>query len=231
MKHDAIMDASSADHVLEEAEASRVAQDALRALRLSRQQCLGAASGVPTWTGTSGLSGAPSGIKSRFGQKRNSMLLSSHSTCASPAKKHKDGDTIKKQNIRKCSSSEHFNGKSGESSSSALDSSSLLARMRARNHLVLPQQTRDEGDENHQPAPAPVQGSTEYDELLVDLRNFLAFQARVDGEASTRELLQEFESKLPAEHSCVFRELLRNICTFHRSPNGEGVWRLKPEFR
>lgn len=63
MKHDAIMDASSADHVLEEAEASRVAQDALRALRLSRQQCLGAASGVPTWTGTSGLSGAPAGVK------------------------------------------------------------------------------------------------------------------------------------------------------------------------
>uniref|UniRef100_A0A8C3UDW1 ERCC excision repair 6, chromatin remodeling factor n=1 Tax=Catharus ustulatus TaxID=91951 RepID=A0A8C3UDW1_CATUS len=220
MKHDAIMDASNADHVLEEAEASRVAQDALRALRLSRQQCLGATSGVPTWTGTSGLSGAPSGIKSRFGQKRNSMLLSSHSTY-----------TIKKQNIKKCGSSEHFNGKSGESSSGALDSSSLLARMRARNHLVLPQQTRNEDGENHQPAPAPVQGSTEYDELLVDLRNFLAFQARVDGEASTRELLQEFESKLPAEHSCVFRELLRNICTFHRSPNGEGVWRLKPEFR
>lgn len=63
LKHDVIMDASNADHVLEEAEASRVAQDALRALRHSRQQCLGAASGVPTWTGTSGLSGAPPGIK------------------------------------------------------------------------------------------------------------------------------------------------------------------------
>ncbi|XP_030342587.1 DNA excision repair protein ERCC-6 isoform X2 [Strigops habroptila] len=89
MKHDAIMEASSADHVLVEAEASRVAQDALRALKVSRQRCLGAASGVPTWTGMSGLSGAPAGIKSRFGQKRNSMLLSSHSTCASPAKKCK----------------------------------------------------------------------------------------------------------------------------------------------
>ncbi|NWI92567.1 ERCC6 protein, partial [Pitta sordida] len=231
MKHDAIMEASSVDHVLEEAEASRVAQDALRALKISRQQCLGAASGVPTWTGTSGLSGAPPGIKSRFGQKRNSLLLSSHSTCASPAKKHKDADTMKKQNTKKCSSNEYFDGKSGESSSSALDSSSLLANMRARNHFVSPQQTRNEGDENHQPAPTPVQGSTEYDELLVDLRNFIAFQAHVDGEASTQELLQEFESKLPAARSCVFRELLRNICTFHRSPNGEGVWRLKPEFR
>ncbi|XP_074447380.1 DNA excision repair protein ERCC-6 isoform X3 [Larus michahellis] len=230
MKHDAIMEASSADHVLVEAEASRVAQDALRALKVSRQRCLGAASGVPTWTGMSGLSGAPSGIKSRFGQKRNSVLLSSHSTCASPAKKCKDADIMKKENVKKCSSNGHFDVKSGESSSSALDSSSLLAKMRARNHLILPQRTGNEGDENHQQAPAPAPVSTEYDELLVDVRNFIAFQARVDGEASTQELLHEFESKLPVAHSCVFRELLRNLCTFHRSPNGEGVWRLKPEF-
>ncbi|KFO09609.1 DNA excision repair protein ERCC-6, partial [Balearica regulorum gibbericeps] len=237
MKHDAIMEATSADHVLVEAEANRVAQDALRALKVSRQRCLGAASGVPTWTGMSGLSGAPSGIKdlillwvfrNRFGQKRNPMLLSSHSTFASPAK-CKDADTIKKENVKKCSSSGHFDGKSGESSSSALDSSSLLAKMRARNHLILPQHTGNEGDENPQQAPTPA--STEYDELLVDMRNFIAFQAHGDGEASTRELLQEFESKLPVAQSCVFRELLRNLCTFHRSPSGEGVWRLKPEFR
>ncbi|NXI37678.1 ERCC6 protein, partial [Galbula dea] len=231
MKHDVIMEASSADHVLVEAEANRVAQDALRALKVSRQRCLGAASGVPTWTGMSGLSGAPSGIKSRFGQKRNSKLLSSHSTCASPAKKCKDADTMKKENVKKCSSNGHFDGKSGESSSSALDSSSLLAKMRARNHLLLPQQTGIEGDETHEQASTLAPCTTEYDELLVSVRNFIAFQARVDGEASTQELLHEFESKLPVAQSCVFRELLRNLCTFHRSPNGEGVWRLKPEFR
>uniref|UniRef100_G1N7W0 DNA excision repair protein ERCC-6 n=1 Tax=Meleagris gallopavo TaxID=9103 RepID=G1N7W0_MELGA len=233
MKHDAIMEASSADYVLVEAEANRVAQDALRALKVSRQRCLGAASGVPTWTGVSGLSGAPSGVKSRFGQKRNPMLLSSHSTCASPVKKCKDADTMKKENVKKNSTNGHFDGKleTGESSSSVLDSSSLLAKMRARNHLILPQRTGNEGDENLHQAPAPAPGSTEYDELLVDVRNFIAFQARVDGEASTQEILQEFESKLPAAQSCVFRELLRNLCTFHRNPSGEGVWRLKPEFR
>nr|XP_013814300.1 PREDICTED: DNA excision repair protein ERCC-6 [Apteryx mantelli mantelli] len=233
MKHDAIMEASSADYVLVEAEANRVAQDALRALKVSRQRCLGAASGVPTWTGTSGLSGAPSGIKSRFGQKRNPMLLSPHSACASPGSKCKDTGTVKKENDKRSNSNGHFDGKSetGESSSSTLDSSSLLSKMRARNHLILPQRTENEGDENLQQAPAPAPGSTEYDELLVDVRNFIAFQAHVDGEASTQEILQEFESKLPAAQSCVFRELLRNLCTFHRSPNGEGVWRLKPEFR
>ncbi|NXL49342.1 ERCC6 protein, partial [Podilymbus podiceps] len=231
MEHDAIMEASSADHVLVEAEADRVAQEALRALKVSRQRCLGAASGVPTWTGMSGLSGAPSGIKSRFGQKRNPMLLSSHSTSASPAKKCKVADTVKKENVKKGSSNGHFDGKSGELSATALDSSSLLTKMRARNHLILPQQTGNERDENPLQAPVPAPSSTEYDELLVEMRNFIAFQARVDGEASTQELLHKFESKLPAVQSCIFRELLRNLCSFHRSPNGEGVWRLKPEFR
>ncbi|KFV02438.1 DNA excision repair protein ERCC-6, partial [Pterocles gutturalis] len=225
MKHDAIVEASSADHVLVEAEANRVAQDALRALKVSRQRCLGAASGVPTWTGVSGLSGAPSGIRCQFGQKRNPMLRSSHSICPSPAKKCKDADAIKKY-----SSNGQFDGKSGESSSSALESSSLLAKMRARNHLFFPQQTENEGDENHPQARTPAPVSTEYDELLVDVRNFIAFQARVNGEASTQEILHKFESRLPAAQSCVFRELLRNLCTFHRNLNGEGVWRLKPEF-
>lgn len=139
-------------------------------------------------------------------------------------------DTIKTDNAKKCSSNGHFDGKSGESSSSALNSSSLLAKMKARSPLVSSQHTGNGVDENHQQAPTPAPSSTEHDELLVDMRNFIAFQARVDGEASTQELLHEFESKLPAAQSCIFRELLRNLCTFHRRPNGEGVWRLKPEF-
>ncbi|XP_014378988.1 DNA excision repair protein ERCC-6 isoform X1 [Alligator sinensis] len=228
MKHDVIMEASSPDYVLMEAEANRVAQDALRALKISRQRCLGAAFGVPTWTGSSGLSGAPSGIKSRFGQKKNPMLQD-----PSPGKKCKEVDNIKKENIKKSISSMHFDGKTeaGESSSSVLDSSSLLAKMRARNHLILPQRTENEGVENHRQASAPLPASTEHDDLLVDVRNFIAFQACVDGQASTREILEAFESKLSSAQSCVFRELLRNLCIFHRSPNGEGIWKLKPEFR
>ncbi|CAM5155968.1 unnamed protein product [Natator depressus] len=231
MKHDAIMEASNPDYMLVEAEATRVAQDALRALKISRQRCLGAASGVPTWTGNSGLTGAPSGLKSRFGQKRNPTLLVPNSSTASLGKKCKDADIIRKEKVKKNVSSVHFDGKieGGESSSSALDSSSLLAKMRARNHLILPQRMENEGAENLQ-ASAPLPTSTEHDELLVDVRNFIAFQAHVDGEASTQEILQEFESRLSAAQSCVFRELLRNLCTFHRSPNGEGVWKLKPEF-
>uniref|UniRef100_H0WIW2 DNA excision repair protein ERCC-6 n=1 Tax=Otolemur garnettii TaxID=30611 RepID=H0WIW2_OTOGA len=227
MKHDAIMDGASPDYVLVEAEANRVAQDALKALRLSRQQCLGAVSGVPTWTGHRGSSGAPAGIKSRFGQKRNSNFSVQRSSSTSPTEKYQNG-TMKKEG--KDNVLEHFSGRTedAESSSGALTSSSLLARMRARNHLILPERLESEG--GHLPEASAPLPTTEHDDLLVEIRNFIAFQAHVDGQASTREILQEFESKLSASQSCVFRELLRNLCTFHRTSGGEGIWKLKPEY-
>ncbi|ELV11224.1 Dorsal root ganglia homeobox protein [Tupaia chinensis] len=94
MKHDAIMDGASPDYVLVEAEANRVAQDALKALRLSRQRCLGAASGVPTWTGHRGVAGAPVGIN---GSSREPGTLSQNSVVqcvigTAPFGNHPSGD-------------------------------------------------------------------------------------------------------------------------------------------
>ena len=62
LKHDVIMDSGDPDYTLVEIEANRVAKQAAHALKQSRQRCLGASSGIPTWTGasgTSGLSGSP----------------------------------------------------------------------------------------------------------------------------------------------------------------------------
>nr|XP_048276833.1 DNA excision repair protein ERCC-6 isoform X1 [Myodes glareolus]XP_048276834.1 DNA excision repair protein ERCC-6 isoform X1 [Myodes glareolus]XP_048276835.1 DNA excision repair protein ERCC-6 isoform X1 [Myodes glareolus]XP_048276836.1 DNA excision repair protein ERCC-6 isoform X1 [Myodes glareolus]XP_048276837.1 DNA excision repair protein ERCC-6 isoform X1 [Myodes glareolus]XP_048276838.1 DNA excision repair protein ERCC-6 isoform X1 [Myodes glareolus]XP_048276839.1 DNA excision repair len=224
VKHDAIMDGANPDYVLVEAEANRVAQDALKALKISRQRCLGATSGVPTWTGQRGVSGAPAGMKSRFGKKRNSNLPVQRPS----SQTEKCQNNVKKEG--KASAPEHFSGRENETSlSGAPSSSSLLARMRARNHLILPE--RLESDSGHlTEAAALPPSSTEHDDLLVEMRNFIAFQAQVDGQASTQEILQEFESKLSAAQSCVFRELLRNLCNFHRTPGGEGIWKLKPEY-
>ncbi|KAL8186659.1 UNVERIFIED_CONTAM: hypothetical protein K2H54_003756 [Gekko kuhli] len=231
MKHDAIVEASSPDYMLVEAEANRVAQEALRALKLSRQRSRGAASGVPTWAGTSGPSGSPRRVK--FGQKKNPALAVPLLSSPFPGAGCKDPERARRVSKSRASPSAHFDGRGGEGESSAapLDSSSLLARMRARNHLAGPQ--RGEGGREESPLPAPgaaPSAETEHDELLVDIRNFLAFQAQVDGQATTRELLQEFGSRLTVEQSCIFRELLRNLCTFHRSPGGEGLWKLKAEF-
>ncbi|XP_057626068.1 DNA excision repair protein ERCC-6 [Chionomys nivalis] len=224
VKHDAIMDGANPDYVLVEAEASRVAQDALKALKFSRQQCLGAASGVPTWTGHRGVSGAPAGMKNRFGKKRNSNLPVQRPS----SRTEKCQNTVKKEG--KASAPEHFSGREdGTSLSGAPSSSSLLARMRARNHLILPERLESSSGHLTEAAALPP-SSTEHDDLLVEMRNFIAFQAQVDGQASTQEILQEFESKLSAAQSCVFRELLRNLCNFHRTPGGEGIWKLKPEY-
>ncbi|KAM3836498.1 DNA excision repair protein ERCC-6 isoform 1-T3 [Vipera latastei] len=230
MKHDAIMEASSPDYVLVEAEASRVAQDALRALKISRQRYRGAAS---TWA-----KGTPAGLKSRFGQKRNPNFVMSSSSYEASGKKCKlkeeqlivnEGERGGEQQAPGASLLEGEAG-AGEASSSALDSSSLLARMRARNHLTGSQQREDlaEGSFQHTTRGGPP--ATEHDELLLDIRSFMAFQAQPQGQASTQEILREFEPRLTMEQSCVFRELLRNLCTFHRRPSGEGLWKLKPEF-
>ncbi|XP_069836925.1 DNA excision repair protein ERCC-6 [Dendropsophus ebraccatus] len=221
MKHDVIMDASNADYVLVEDEASRVAQEALRVLKVSRQRCHAASSGIPTWTGTNSSVGTR-----RFGQKKNPLLHRGDvPETKIPQDKCKDVKIIK-QDEHKTAASSHFSGETRASdSSAALSSSSLLARMKSRNHLLLPQ--REDSETGGGPLTADP---TEHDELLADMRNFVAFQARQDGEATTQELLQEFEHKLSPSQSCVFRELLRKLCTFHRKSDGAGVWRLKPEF-
>ena len=104
--------------------------------------------------------------------------------------------------------------------SEPVHSSQLLAKMRARNNLVPSGDTSTDGPGNQS------------DELLVQMRNFIALQCTTIGQATTQEILDEFGSKLPQSDSVVFRSMLRQICTFTRdSSTGKGVWLLKEEFR
>lgn len=108
--------------------------------------------------------------------------------------------------------------------------------MRVRNYLSLPSSQRDEAEEEEEDSRSPRRSSspappTEHDELLVDLRNFVAFQASADGQATTQEVLGYFKPRLSQQQAPVFRELLRSICDFHRTSGQEGIWRLKEHFR
>ena len=108
--------------------------------------------------------------------------------------------------------------------------------MKARNYVSMPSSQREEEEEEEAGSGAPGSSSspappTEHDELLVDLRNFVAFQAHVDGQASTHEVLEYFKPRLTKEQAPVFRELLRSICDFHRTTGQEGIWKLKEHFR
>ena len=120
----------------------------------------------------------------------------------------------------------HFSGdQMGMSSATAegsepVHSSQLLAKMRARNNLVVSENANAEshGDQS--------------DDLLVQMRNFIALQCTTIGQATTQEILNEFGSKLPQSDSVLFRSMLRQICTFRRdSSTKKGIWVLNDEFR
>uniref|UniRef100_A0A8C5H263 DNA excision repair protein ERCC-6 n=1 Tax=Gouania willdenowi TaxID=441366 RepID=A0A8C5H263_GOUWI len=209
MQHDTIMESSNPDYVLVEAEANRVAKDALKALKVSRQQCR-----LPY--------NRPPPPPARYYTFDLEQCFSTWESYAN--------DAIM------CVFA-GFSGAESDLSSAPPPSSSLLAKMQARNHLNIPSRQRDGADEEEEEedpgAPgttAPPAPLTEHDELLVDLRNFVAFQANVDGQATTQEVLGYFKPRLNQEQAPIFRELLKSICDFQRTAGQDGVWRLKPSF-
>ncbi|XP_031434408.1 DNA excision repair protein ERCC-6 [Clupea harengus] len=225
MKHDSIMEASNPDYVLVEAEADRVAKDALRALKVSRQHIR-----LP-------FSRPPIPAKKRFGQKKNSLLSQPQTQIPQPSEKCKDAAIIKKLSVKKSSAAPSlFSGETAEEN--GLSSSSLLARMKERNHISLPSALGAESEEEEEgpgaSAPPPAgagASSTEHDELLSDLLAFVAFGAAVDGQAGTQEVLEHFTPRLTAAQTPVFRQLLRSLCVFSREGGAQGTWRLKPQYR
>ncbi|XP_069741423.1 DNA excision repair protein ERCC-6 isoform X2 [Narcine bancroftii] len=223
MKHDVIMESSNPDYVLVEAEANRVAQEALKALKASRQRCLAVSPRISS-TESPGTVISP---KLRFGQKKNPLMPTTSPVSKPMPEKCKDAAILERNDFAR----PHFSGAATEEETSRAlpSSSSLLAKMRARNYITLSQTLETDGGSEPATSPPPV--PTEHDDLLVEMRNFIAFQAGSDGQATTTELLQEFQSKLSSAQTVVFRELLRNLCTFHRTASGDGIWKLKPDFR
>ncbi|CAG09381.1 unnamed protein product, partial [Tetraodon nigroviridis] len=221
MQHDTIMESANPDFVLVEAEANRVANEALKALKTSRRQCR-----LPS------NRSSPSAARKRFGQKKNSLLVGPPVGVAPTWSRCKDSAVIKKSLPKKPGCSAHFSGEGpeGEAEGAELSSSTLLAKMRVRNYLSAPPSQRDGEEEEEELSAAPPAPPTDHDELLADLRNFVAFQAGVDGQATTQELLGYFRPRLSQQQAPVFRELLRSICHFHRTAGQEGTWRLKEQF-
>ena len=122
-----------------------------------------------------------------------------------------------------------------------LSAKELLALIRNRKRPLieppaLPPPEPFPGDDLVIEAPPTPQDTTipdvkaEYVELLREIREFIAFRAMVDGQASTTELISEFGDKLPAKNSPLFKQMLNQLCT-HRQVEGQRIWRLKLEFR
>ena len=68
-------------------------------------------------------------------------------------------------------------------------------------------------------------------ELLDDIRTFISFGASVEGRATTDEIVSQFRDRLPPQTSALFKQMLMQICEFHRLPSGQGTWKLTPDFQ
>lgn len=111
--------------------------------------------------------------------------------------------------------------KFGKSESSPVSSSSLLRNILKRSESRL-DDDNVKGNMNDNKKAAS--------ELLDQIRTFIAFQAKDDGQATTQELLDAFTTKLPPSESANFKAMLREICDFERKGD-LGVWVLKEEYR
>ncbi|KAL6563802.1 Protein CHROMATIN REMODELING 8 [Orobanche gracilis] len=226
MNHDAIMNAEEEEKIKLEEHASRVAQRASEALRQSRMLRSRESISVPTWTGKSGAAGAPSSLKRKFGSTINSKLIKT----SRPSQEYPINNTNK------------INGfAAGLSSGKALSSAELLAKIKGN-------EGRAAGDGlEHQfvlGAPAPPANGGEQSavsgpfrasrnvgvqpELLI--RQICTFVQRRGGSASSVSIVDYFKDRIPSKDLPLFKNLLKEIATLERNPNGS-YWFLKPEYR
>lgn len=69
-----------------------------------------------------------------------------------------------------------------------------------------------------------------HSQLVREMRDFIATQSKVNGQATTGEILEKFATELAPSDTAMFRSMLYEICDFSRY-HGDGLWSLKPEFR
>lgn len=93
LKHDAIVSSSAAHDVYVEKEATKVAKEAANALRQSRKRIRSVAdSYVPTWTGKSGINGAPrisKKVRPSFGKSKTTENIQTTSSIINDLNKNR----------------------------------------------------------------------------------------------------------------------------------------------
>ncbi|KAL6502913.1 Protein CHROMATIN REMODELING 8 [Orobanche hederae] len=225
MNHDAIMNAEDEEKIKLEEHASRVAQRAAEALRQSRMLRSRESISVPTWTGKSGAAGAPSSLKRKFGSTINSQLVKT----SRPSQEYPINNN-------------KINGfAAGLSSGKALSSAELLAKIKGNEDraagdglehqfvLGAPAPPANRGEQSAVSGPSRASRNVGIQpELLI--RQICTFVQRRGGSVSSVSIVDYFKDRIPSKDLPLFKNLLKEIATLERNPNGS-YWFLKPEYR
>ncbi|TPX61435.1 hypothetical protein SpCBS45565_g07253 [Spizellomyces sp. 'palustris'] len=227
LRHDVIVEAASPDTVIVEKEASRVANEAIAALRRSRRR-IRQREGihVPTFTGRSGAAGAPASISAaqvprRFGPKAAGTSATGGSASANPAVLFGSGSSSGFRNVQAGTDLPQTAAPTTDSFG-APSSSAILVNLRKRAAI-----------ERNSDGIARVPISNEdidvasREGLVVRIRDYLN---SCGGSASTSEILEAFRSQVDGEDAVMFKKMLKGIAEFRRDIDSKGRWVLKQEF-
>ena len=242
LSHDSVVHESGHEYLLIEREASMIARQATEKLRQSVAMCVGTAVHVPTWTGSSGESGAPK----KFGTVKNTRLMSSPSTALPTTRFSSPNNSVQNYTAKPSAApitwgSSEIYSNPASSSDSPPSSSSLMERL-----------ARGKGGEqsaNPMPAAAPSSSSlmerlkqrsaaekgeesvlveeskSRYDELSSRLTK--EFHSS-NGQLSTQQIVTQFSDVIEEKEKLFFRRILQNIAKVEKR---SGVWTIKSEFK
>lgn len=211
MNHDVIMNAHDEEKMKLDEQASRVAQRAAEALRQSRMLRSRESVSVPTWTGRSGMAGAPSSVRGKFGSTVNSQLITKRS------------DEV---------SNNGTNGiVAGASAGKALSSAELLARIRGNQERAVEAGIEHQFNKAKHLDAGPSRSSHNLGGVQPEvlIRQICTFIQQRGGSTDSSSIVQHFKDRIPSKDLPLFKNLLKEIAKLEKTPNG-ALWILKPEF-
>ncbi|CAF4505336.1 unnamed protein product, partial [Rotaria sp. Silwood2] len=204
LQHDNIVDHSINDYVFIETEAHRYAEEAVKALRKSAQDCYSAESGIPNW-----------GAKNiqhirRFGSRTNKDVIIPDDDQSSSS-----SSIVKKSNTRSSSASSNL-------------LKDIRERKREQSDFVVytnGQSIENDDEENHSNDEGLI--------LIRELKDYLKVGTSIRGKATTAEIIDHFQNRLNGKPGLIpkFKSLLKQIANLERTSSGIGFWILKEEFR
>lgn len=217
VNHDLIMNANDEEKVKLDEQASQVAQRAAEALRQSRMIRSRESVSVPTWTGKSGIAGAPGpSVVQKFRSTVNSKLITKTRT-----------DEGSSNNER----SKQNNVVAGASNGKALSSSELLAKITGTQEQAvddaLDHQFGGASSSTGRARSSHNLGGVQPEVLIRQICTFLQQRGGISDSAS---IVLHFKDRIPSKDLPVFKSLLKEIATLQKDQNGSS-WVLKPEYQ
>ena len=257
LSHDAIVNSSDPDFLILEGEAEKVAKEALKQVKLSRRQWKTNENNRINKKQKFGAKKNSLLLDSETKNRKKRKNEESSKPRNVFGGNLSEDELSNEENGDENQRNSQMNSLGGGENSGILSSAQLLKRMRDRHSSPGPEmETGNSEIENQRrmfrsnadgydpayPSTADpiIVDSNEIDldpevadhvDLLTDIRNFVAFQAAIDGQASTSEITKRFKNRLPPDKSHIFKALLNQICDFRRGSLGDGIWHMKGEFR